>query len=217
MPILTFTKSGVKSQTQTKLNQSVFGIKDINHSLLKQAYDAYLANGRVNLAATKTRGEVQGSNKKPWKQKGTGRARVGSKRTPLWRGGGIVFGPTGNENYTKKINIKAKRNALKHALSAANLDKQIYIIEELSITKPKTSQISSLLEKIGLPGYTLIVTDTINNELLKASQNLADVKVIQAMYLNVPRIMDADSLLITKSALKVIDNWLVGTKTKDVE
>src|SRR5438034_30161 len=109
--IATYTKAGTKATTAAKLDKAVFGLEVGNHELLKSAYTAYLANGRDNLAVTKTRGEVRGGGKKPWKQKGTGRARFGSSRVPIWRGGGITFGPTGLENYSKSMNTKAKRQA----------------------------------------------------------------------------------------------------------
>src|SRR6202012_2575170 len=105
--------------TPVRLSKDVFGVAAKNHELLKQAYVTYLANGRENLAITKTRGLVSGGGKKPWKQKGTGRARFGSTRNPIWTGGGIVFGPTGEENYIKQLNIKAKRVAIRQALTLA--------------------------------------------------------------------------------------------------
>ncbi|HET9174172.1 MAG TPA: 50S ribosomal protein L4, partial [Candidatus Saccharimonadales bacterium] len=101
MAVATFTKSGAKASSNAKLDKDVFGIEVKNHELLKSAYVAYLANGRINLAVTKKRGEVSGGGRKPWKQKGTGRARFGSSRNPIWTGGGVAFGPTGEENYTK--------------------------------------------------------------------------------------------------------------------
>src|SRR6201986_785729 len=104
----TYTKAGTKATTAAKLSKTVFDVVPENHQLLKDAYIAYLANGRANYATTKTRGLVSGGGRKPWKQKGTGRARFGSSRVPIWRGGGIVFGPTGNENYSKDLNVKAK-------------------------------------------------------------------------------------------------------------
>src|SRR5262249_21756131 len=109
----TFTKAGAKAEAAAKLDASIFGQVPEKHELLKQAYVAYLANGRDNLAVTKTRGLVRGGGKKPWKQKGTGRARFGSSRNPIWRGGGIVFGPTGEENYTHKLHVTAKRLAVR--------------------------------------------------------------------------------------------------------
>src|ERR1700730_4356966 len=107
----TFTKAGVKATTTTKLDGAIFGVIPDNYNLLKLAYTAYLANGRATLAKTKTRRLVRGGGKKPWKQKGTGRARFGSSRNPIWRGGGIAFGPTGEENHSLQINLKAKRQA----------------------------------------------------------------------------------------------------------
>jgi large subunit ribosomal protein L4 len=117
MAVSTYNKAGVKATTTAKLDAAVFGLEITSHELLKEAYTAYLANGRDNLAVTKTRGLVRGGGKKPWKQKGTGRARFGSTRNPIWRGGGIVFGPTGDENYTKTLSTKARRQAIRQALS----------------------------------------------------------------------------------------------------
>ena len=208
MATATYTKSGTKATKSITLNPDIFGIIELNHDLLHQAYETYLSNGRLNLANTKTRGLVRGGGRKPWQQKGTGRARVGSRRTPLWRGGGIIFGPTGLENYSKKMNLKAKRSAIRQALSAANQADNIKVIEELVINKTKTSEMLKLLTKLGMEGYTLIVTDTITNELRLVSRNLANVKVIQANYINVARLLDADTIIITKAALTIIDSWL---------
>lgn len=217
MATLTYTKTGTKASENIKLNADIFGIKTINEDLLHQAYDAYLANGRINLANTKTRGLVRGGGKKPWRQKGTGRARVGSRRTPIWRGGGIIFGPTGLENYSKKINIKAKRNAIRQALSAKNQAGVIKVIEDISVKTPKTAELVKLMNKLGSEGYTLIVTDHIATELNLASRNLINVKVVQAKYLNVARILDADNLIITKPALEIINTWLQPTTKKKEE
>ena len=119
MAVATFTKTGTKATTPAKLDKAVFGVDITSHDLLKQAYLAYLANGRLNLAVTKTRGDVRGGGKKPWRQKGTGRARFGSSRNPIWRGGGITFGPTGHENYTHKLPTQTKRLAIRQALSVS--------------------------------------------------------------------------------------------------
>jgi len=213
MPTQTYTKTGTKATKNVILNKEIFNITDINESLLHQAYDAYLANGRVNHANTKTRGLVSGGGKKPWRQKGTGRARVGSSRSPIWRGGGIIFGPTGNENYSKKINIKAKRKAICQALSAINQDNKIKVIEELSIKTSKTSEFIKLINKLDCSGYILVVTDHITKEMNLASRNIPNIKLIQANYLNVARILDADNLIISKPALEIINQWLGQAKT----
>ena len=212
MATATFTKTGTKATTSVKLDQDIFGIKDINHDLLHQAYVSYLANGRLNLATTKTRGMVSGGGRKPWRQKGTGRARVGSSRTPVWRGGGIVFGPTGEENFSKKINIKAKRSAIRQALSAANNADEIRIIEELELKTPKTFELGKLLSKLDIKGYILLVTDNVTDNLKLASRNMPNVKVIQSRYLNVARLLDADTVVITKKALAEIEEWLKPVK-----
>ena len=103
MAAVKYTKTGTKLPTAIKLQPDVFGVLPENHELLKSAYLSYLADNRLNLAMTKTRGLVRGGGRKPWRQKGTGRARFGSSRNPIWRGGGVVFGPTGNENYKRKL------------------------------------------------------------------------------------------------------------------
>ena len=141
----TYTKSGTKATTAAKLDASVFAVMPENHELLKLAYTAYLANGRGNLAQVKTRGLVRGGGKKPWKQKGTGRARFGSTRNPIWRGGGIVFGPTGEENYTKKIATNAKRQAIRQALSLAAHEGRIKVVEAIESKDGKVAPILKFL------------------------------------------------------------------------
>src|SRR5215469_7394431 len=148
MAVPTYTKSGTKATTAAKLDATVFSVMPTNHELLKLAYVAYLANGRDNLAVAKTRGLVSGGGKKPWKQKGTGRARTGSSRNPIWRGGGIVFGPTGEENYRKEVNVKAKRLAIRQALSLAANDNKISVIENVELKNAKTAELAKLLNKI---------------------------------------------------------------------
>lgn len=212
MAVATYTKTGTKATTPAKLDASVFGIKEISHQLLHQAYNAYLANGRKNLAVTKTRGLVQGSGRKPWRQKGTGRARVGSRRTPVWRGGGIVFGPTGEENYAKQLNTQAKRSAIRQALSIAATENRISVIEDIVLKQAKTSELIKLLDKIGTTGYTLVVAHDLSNEIKLASRNLPNVKAVQAKYLNVARLLDADSVVITKQAVDEIVDWLKPVK-----
>jgi large subunit ribosomal protein L4 len=175
---------------------------------LKEAYVAYMANGRDNFAVTKTRGLVSGGGRKPWKQKGTGRARFGSSRNPIWRGGGITFGPTGEENYTKKLNLKAKRQALRQALSVAAAAKKVVVIEDITSKDGKTADLAKLLTKLGANRRTLIAVDTKSAELTRASKNLQNVKLVQANYLNVFDIMNADTILLTTAALAVVTDWL---------
>lgn len=204
----TYTKAGAKATTAAKLSKAVFDVTTDNHSLLKDAYAAYLANGRDNYAQVKTRGLVSGGGRKPWKQKGTGRARFGSSRNPIWRGGGIVFGPTGEENYTKKMNTKAKRLAIRQALSLAAASKKIVVIESVTSKDGKTSELANLLNKIGANRRTLLAVDNKDDMLVRASRNLTDVKLVQANYLNVYDILNADTIVLTNAALDVVTKWL---------
>jgi large subunit ribosomal protein L4 len=209
MAVPTYTKSGTKATTAAKLDKSVFGVEVTNHELLKQAYVAYLANGRINLAVTKTRGLVSGGGKKPWKQKGTGRARFGSSRVPIWRGGGITFGPTGLENYSHKLPTATKRVALRQALSTAADANKLVIIEDISL-KGKTADAVKLLGKLGAKRNTLIVVEAKTPEITRSVSNLSDVQVVTAKYLNVYDILNADHIVLTTKALAVVHEWLGG-------
>lgn len=208
MAVQTFTKAGAKASTPAKLDKAVFGLEVASHQLLKDAYVAYLANGRSNLAVTKTRGLVSGGGKKPWKQKGTGRARFGSSRVPLWRGGGITFGPTGNENYSKKINIKAKRKATRQALSLANEAGKISIIESFDGLGGKTSAAVKLFDKLGIKNSALLVVDTKDDMVTRATNNIPKLKVVQAQYVNVYDVLNANHIVITKKSLEILSDWL---------
>jgi len=217
MSVATYTKSGAKATTAAKLDKDIFDINVESHELVKQAYVAYLANGRENLAVTKTRGLVSGGGKKPWKQKGTGRARFGSSRVPIWRGGGITFGPTGLENYSKKLNVKAKRLAVRQALSLSNADSKIVVIESFASVDGKTSDMAKLLAKLGAKRQTLVVVDAKTPELTRASANLSQVKVVQASYLNVFDIINAHHIVVTQKALPIISDWLNATVKSEGE
>jgi large subunit ribosomal protein L4 len=206
--IATYTKAGAKATTAAKLDKAVFGIEVKNHELLKAAYTAYLANGRENLATTKTRGEVRGGGKKPWKQKGTGRARFGSSRVPIWRGGGITFGPTGNENYSKQLNTKAKRQAIRQALTLATEAGKISVIESIASKEGKTAAFAELLAKVNATRNILVVVDSKTPELIRASRNLQNVKLVSAAYVNVYDVLNADTILLTQAALDAVTERL---------
>jgi large subunit ribosomal protein L4 len=213
MAVSTFTASGTKATTPAKLNNEVFGVEVANHQLVRQAYDTYLANGRDNLAVVKTRGLVSGGGKKPWKQKGTGRARFGSSRNPIWRGGGIVFGPTGLENYTKKLPTSSKRLATRQALSLAAAADKIVVIEKLASKEGKTSELAKFLAKVGAKRNILVAVTDKTPELIRATTNLGDVKLVSATYVNVYDVMNADTIVITADAQKAIEAWLTAQPT----
>ena len=208
MAVATYTKSGDKVTTPAQLNQSIFGLEVKNHQLLNDAYLAYLANGRINLAVTKSRGMVRGGGAKPWRQKGTGRARFGSRRNPIWRGGGVAFGPTGHENFRRKLNLSAKRKALRQALSLAAKSDKLIVIETFVCPEGKVNQTLDLLKKIGAKGSALIVVSQKDDLVDRATRNIATVKAVEAKYLTVFDVLNADSLVISKKALEIIDQWL---------
>lgn len=192
----------------TTLNKDVFGLEVSNHELLKTAYDAYLANSRSAHAKTLKRGEVSGGGKKPWKQKGTGRARFGSTRNPIWRHGGIAGGRTGEENFTKKLSRSAKKVAVRQALSLKNADKAV-IVESIT-TNGKTKEIAKKLNDLKLNDKNvLMVVDVKAPEILRATNNLPNVKLVRAAYLNVFDILNADAVIFSESALKAAENWLL--------
>ncbi len=208
MAIATYTKTGTKAAAPAKLDKAVFGVAPTNHELLKAAYVMYLANGRENLAVVKTRGLVSGGGKKPWKQKGTGRARFGSSRVPIWRGGGITFGPTGQENYSKQLNTKAKRLAIRQALSLAADAGKLIIIEDINSKDGKTAELAKLLTKIGAGKNILIAVEHKTPELTRASQNLPGVKLVAAGYVNVYDVLNADNIVFSQAALKATSERL---------
>jgi large subunit ribosomal protein L4 len=208
MPASTYTSSGSKSAAIVKLPAYIFGTEIKNHELLKNAYLAYLANGRQNLAKTLKRGEVRGGGKKPWRQKGTGRARFGSIRNPIWRGGGITFGPSGNENYTINLSAKSKNLALRQALTIAAKDNRVSIIEDIVIKDSKTSSLIKILEKIGALDKTLIAVAALSDGLKFASQNLSSIKVTTVKNLNTFDVLNCNNLVLTKEAIKAIEDRL---------
>jgi 50S ribosomal protein L4, bacterial/organelle len=191
----------------TALPNEVFNVEVKNHELLKLAYDSYLANSRKASATTLQRGEVRGGGKKPWKQKGTGRARFGSSRNPIWRGGGVVFGPRGNENYTKKLTTTSKRVAVKQALTLANEAGKI-VVKDVKTTG-KTAEVVKFLADNKLTRKTLIVVDEKTPELMRATNNIQNVLLIRASYLSVYHILNADHIVLSTDSVPVIKNWLV--------
>ncbi|MBR0465319.1 50S ribosomal protein L4 [Candidatus Saccharibacteria bacterium] len=194
------------------LNKDIFGLKVENHELVKLCYDAYLANSRSSHAKTLKRGEVRGGGKKPWRQKGTGRARFGSTRNPIWRHGGVAFGRTGNENFTKKIAKSSKLLAVRQALSMKNADKAIVTIADFKVKDGKTKETLKILadNKIDTKENTLLVVPEKDELILRATNNIANLKLVRATYLNVFDIMNADKIVISEKALPIIDKWLMG-------
>ena len=196
-----------KTPAETTLPKEVFAVEVKNHELLKLAYDAYLANSRTSAARTLTRGEVRGGGKKPWKQKGTGRARFGSSRNPIWRGGGIVFGPRGNENYSKKVPTQSKRLAVKQALTLAEQADKINVIDVK--TTGKTAEIVKFLADNKFDRKTLIVVDEKTPTIIRATNNIQNVLLVSTKYLNVFNILNADHIVLSTASVPTLKSWLV--------
>ena len=193
------------------LNKDVFGLTVENHELVKLAYDAYLANSRSSHAKTLKRGEVRGGGKKPWKQKGTGRARFGSTRNPIWRHGGVAFGRTGEENFTKKMTKSSKRLAVRQALSIKNAEKTVFVLDKDVKLTGKTKDAAKVLKDMKLEGKNVLaVAAEKTPEVLRSTNNLPNVKLVRATYLNVFDIMNADAIVFSEAALKATENWLIG-------
>ncbi len=193
------------------LNKDVFGLSVENHELVKLAYDSYLANSRSSHAKTLKRGEVRGGGKKPWKQKGTGRARFGSTRNPIWRHGGVAFGRTGNENFTKKLSRSSKLLAVRQALSMKNAEKAIVVLDKDVKLDGKTKSAVKVLKDLKLEGKNVLaVANEKTPEVLRSTNNLPNVKLVRATYLNVFDIMNADAIVFSEAALKSTTAWLMG-------
>ena len=201
-----------ETKTTPKLDKSVFGVEVKNHELLKLAYDSYLAAGRQVSAKTLKRGDVRGGGKKPWRQKGTGRARFGSSRNPIWRGGGVVFGPLGNENYTKKVTKNSKRLALRQALTLASQAKKVAIAEPKFDGKTKSAVKFLQEQNLAAKRRILLVVEQKDTKTLQSTNNLPNLEVLSARYLTVYHILNADAIVFSPQALEVTTAWLKGEK-----
>ncbi|MBI5741625.1 MAG: 50S ribosomal protein L4 [Nitrospirae bacterium] len=192
---------------KAELPDDIFGV-GVNRALLYEAVHNHLANRRQGTAATKTKGLVSGGGKKPWRQKGTGRARSGSNRSPLWRGGGTIFGPQPRD-YSYRMPKKAKWQALNSALAAKYADNEVVVIDDLSIAEPKTRMVKSLLDKLGLKNVLIIVNGK-NEKLELAARNIPGVNVARVKELNVYSVLSHEKLLISKDAIEQMKEAYAG-------
>ena len=191
-----------------KLNDNIWGIVP-NDAVLHNAIVLNMANRRQASASTKTRSEVSGGGRKPWRQKGTGNARQGSIRATQWRGGGIVFGPNPNRNYTKKMNKKERRLAVKSALAYKLLDKELIVVDDINFATSKTKEMVNLLTKFDIENNkVLVVVSELTENVCLASRNLANVKLITFEEVNAFDLVSADNLLITAGALEKLEEVL---------
>lgn len=199
---------------ETKLNPEIFDLKVENHELVKLAYDAYLANSRSSHAKTLKRGEVRGGGKKPWKQKGTGRARFGSTRNPIWRHGGVAFGRTGNENFTKRLSKTSKKIAVMQALSMKNAEKAVIVISDLGVKDGRTKEVAKTLAANKVENNALVIVPEKDELTLRATNNISNIKVVRPTYANVFDIMNADKIVIVSKALPILEEWLIGKEAR---
>ncbi|MBI5650108.1 MAG: 50S ribosomal protein L4 [Chloroflexi bacterium] len=205
MQVALYNQSGQQIGT-TELRDEIFAV-ELNNALMHQAMVRQLANARQGTSSTKTRGEVAGGGTKPWKQKGTGRARQGSTRSPQWRHGGIVFGPT-PRSYEQKMPRQMRRGALRSALSAKAAENQIRIVDDLKMSAPKTRDMEDILIGLAIDSSALIVLSETNVSVQKSADNLPDVKTLRATYLNVRDLLNYNYLVMPLSAVKAIEGYL---------
>ena len=193
-----------------KLNDNVWGIEP-NDPVLHNSLVLAMSNARMSSASTKTRDEVRGGGRKPWRQKGTGNARQGSIRAPQWRGGGIVFGPTPKKNYKKKQNKKERRLALLSALSYKAMDKELIVLENLKFETNKTKEMVNLLTNLNVRNNkVLVVVAELEENVCLAARNLANVKVVTYNEVNTYDTVNADNMIITESALQKLEEVLTN-------
>lgn len=171
------------------------------------AVTAYMAAQRSGTACTKTMGDVVGSGKKPWRQKGTGRARAGSFASPLWRGGGVVFGPKPRD-FTKKINTKTKQLALRKALSERIKAGDVLVVDDLKLSSPKTKDFVALLNRLGLDDTVLVVSQASDKNLMLSSRNLPQIEVATSDSVNTYQVLRSSKLLFTRSAFEKVEERL---------
>lgn len=191
---------------EIELNEAVFGIEP-NESVVHEAVVMQLASMRQGTHSTKTRAEVRGGGRKPWRQKGTGRARAGTIRSPLWRKGGIVFGPKPRD-YSYSIPRKKRRLALKSVLSAKVQDGNLIVLDQLSFSEPKTKEMVKVLEKLNLKEKALVVTTDTQGYVQESSNNISGVKPLVAEGINVYDLLNHEKLVITKDAVKMVEEVL---------
>ncbi len=193
-----------KKVKDIELSESVFNVP-LNTELLHEVYVSMDANQRVAIAHTKGRGEVAGSGRKPWKQKGTGKARVGSVRSPIWRGGGIVFGPTKDRNFKKKINKKANAKAILMAISEKLRSEKLIVVDKMEAVNKKTKDIASGLKLLNLKGSILVNLSEEEKDTYLYSRNIKNVKCIPVNNLNVLDILNHKSLVLSEESVKYLE------------
>lgn len=202
-----------KEVKKIKVSDAVFGLSK-NDDLVHQVAVSIMANQRQVLAHAKTRGERAGSGRKPWRQKGTGRARVGSVRTPVWKKGGIVFGPRSDRNYSKKVNKKMNIQAIKTVLSGKAKDKEIFVVDKLELKEKKTKEVAKIFENLKIEKKVLMVFDGKEKDLRIASRNIKNCENILVGQLNVLDMLNNKYLLMSVDSVKYLEEKYGKAKGK---
>ena len=188
---------------EIELSDEIFGLETINEHLVHQAVVQQMANNRQGTQKAKTRGEVSGGGKKPWRQKGTGHARQGSTRAPQWTGGGVVFAPV-PRSYSFKMNKKEKKAALKGALTSRVNESKLFVLNDLSLDEIKTKKFRAVLDALKV-SKALVVLDEIDENVILSARNLPNVKTAQVNAINVYDILKYENMVVTESAVKTIE------------
>jgi large subunit ribosomal protein L4 len=195
-----------KQISEAELRDDIFAAP-VNQALMHQALLRQLANARLGTHKTKTRGQVRGGGRKPWRQKGTGRARQGSIRAPQWRGGGAVFGPT-PRSYRQKMPRKMRRQALRSALSIKAAESRVVLLDALEMNEPKTKEVLRILQNLGVDSSALILLPKRDETILRSVRNLPKVRTLVAQYLNVRDLLKFEYVLVPLASLEVIEGIL---------
>lgn len=203
MLVTTYNQQGKELEEQTRLPKDVFDV-EVNNDLLHQVIVSQRQNRRQLSADVKGRAEVSGGGSKPWRQKGTGRARHGSIRSPLWEGGGVTFGPDANKNLKKEIPSKMQRKALFMALSSKVEDDELVLVDDFKMEEIKTQKAKEVLGNLEIDDTCLVALDEFDEKVVKSLRNLPKVEVMEARNLNALDLLKYKYLILNKKAVKVI-------------
>jgi len=206
MDLKLLSGNGEKSAT-VSASDALFG-REYNEALIHQVVVAYQANARQGTRAQKGRADVNKSHKKPWAQKGTGRARAGQANSPLWRGGGKIFPSSPDENFSHKVNRKMYRAGLASILSQLVREDRLSVIEPLSLDSPKTKAFAEKIKAFGLTGTVLVVTDNLDHNMFLSSRNLTDVLVLQTREVDPVSLVRFNNVLVTRGAVAQLEEAL---------
>lgn len=206
MPTVELFKQDGTSAGEVTLNDALFGIEP-NNNIVFDVVTNQQASLRQGTHAVKNRSAVRGGGRKPWRQKGTGRARAGSSRSPIWRGGGVVFGPT-PRSYSYKVPRKSRRLAIKSVLSQKVLDNELIVVDSLELDTPKTKEFRAILDNLNVDKKVLLVLENTNDNIFKSARNLSHVKVVSSDNVSVLDVVAHDYLLITQTALEELEGAL---------